>query len=92
MTMDDYIKRKDAVDAFERVVHHDAICKAVREEIDEIPADADVVKVVRCRDCTNWCVVIRAVDGLECGYCDKTKEKTKEEFFCANGKRKEGKG
>ena len=59
--MSDYIKRADAIDAMERV--SDGICE--QQTIDalcELPS-ADVVEVVRCRDCKHHEELLNNHDG-----------------------------
>lgn len=68
------------------------------EEISELPA-ADVVEVVRCRDCRWW----DKIEGSPLGYCHACKHAHfstnweisiyrtyKEDFYCADGERKDG--
>ena len=61
-TMNDYIKREDAINAVGRPPCKDSECFGVKcryiVEIDELPS-ADVVEVVRCRECKHY-------DGYEC--------------------------
>lgn len=58
-------------------------------EIDDIEA-ADVVEVVRCKDCK---YAHMTVDG-ECKYCDiwfpNEKEYLDGDYYCASGERKDG--
>lgn len=51
--------------------------------IDEIPT-ADVVEVVRCRDC--WFRVRKPL--LDDFYCEQTGAKIKQHHFCSYGQRK----
>lgn len=56
--MVDYISRKAAIDAVDVGNLHHGIIDALQDIISEIPA-ADVVEVVRCRECRDW-------DGNRC--------------------------
>lgn len=80
---DEYISREDLKEAFEEDGHLSAY---VEEMIDSVPA-AVVVEVVRCADC-------RYAYDTVCGWCcshgicvDCT---VREDFFCADGERKDG--
>ena len=58
MTMSDYIKREDAIKAIKSIDDHDNVFRAnalglAERAVQIIPA-ANVVKVVRCRDCRYW--------------------------------------
>lgn len=65
------------------------ITEEVLEEINKIPA-ADVVEVVRCKDCKYAHITM---DG-ECKYCDiwfpDEKEYMPGDYYCASGERKNG--
>lgn len=95
--MDDYIKREDVIEALYRSC--DSICpysiserkmvcgSCTRGKVfdvikNEIPA-ADVVKVVRCRDCKYWNANLK-----QCFHKTAPGMWRKETFFCANGERK----
>lgn len=74
--MSDYIKREDAIDAMERV--SDGICE--QQAIDalcELPS-ADVVEVVRCKNCKWW-------TGIECANRDI--DVVNDEEYCSYGER-----
>ena len=53
--------------------------------IDRVPA-ADVVEVVRCRDCKYW--YNNAPTGYDTGACGLVLGITNASFFCADGKRR----
>lgn len=55
------------------------------EEVNRIPA-ADVVAVVRCKDCIQFVKYMIAEGGL----CGITGDYTPEDFYCADGERKGG--
>ena len=80
----------------EAVVHHfmtkrqyltkDLVMDAAYE-VSKFPA-ADVVPVVRCKDCKHT-----GTDGLGAIYCEKwDRWEMPEDFFCYYGKRKDGDG
>ena len=85
----DYVKRDDVFDAAYCSVTIDEFI----EEIDRIPA-ADVVPVVRCKDCK---YAVLTYDG-DCKYCRywaerhegySTKLYLPPDFYCAAGERRE---
>lgn len=51
--MDDYISREDALDVFGDIHPLDYNTQCYADRIKDIPA-ADVVEVVRCRECELW--------------------------------------
>lgn len=60
------------------------ISNAWNDEIRRLPA-ADVVEVVRCKNCKHY------IDNLDYGTCTRWyNEKVEENYFCGEGKRKEG--
>lgn len=79
--MDEYINREKA----KRLLHIE-YAYAAEQLLDEIPA-ADVAPVVRCKDC----IYTRKLYGrLVCKYGTCSGCILREDFFCANGERKEG--
>ena len=64
----------------------DALKKACQEEVRNLPA-ADVVEVVRCRDC-----YFREFDGADVPVCTGVMAyiHTPDDWFCAAGKPKDG--
>ena len=105
--MDDYIKRSDAVHALCKAVHKDdgeipcenqtasclwnrtRVCDYARE-IDALPS-ADVVEVVRCKDCRHGDDYYHEGDC----YCLNPKWGLRYfggswEFYCADAERKDG--
>lgn len=89
--MDDYIKRENAIDAaIQGAEEYDCGYGASRddlimEEINRIPA-ADVVEVVRCKDCASYSVPSNNL-GRD-GICFSLNQYCPGWFFCANGRRK----
>lgn len=100
---DGYIKRSDALqfvfdactecmEACEEFdgIHadcHQCLLEGVKLKLRDIPA-ADVVPVVRCKDCVYYDTV-GCTDGF--GWCEGTMVNTgtHDNFFCAEGKKKE---
>jgi len=100
--MNDYISREAAISEFETCgavfVYGKKVCKAIVSRLNVIPA-ADVVEVVRCRECRWW---DKIGDSL-IGYCHACKHgyyssnweisihrTYKGDFFCADGERSGG--
>lgn len=80
--MADYIKREDVLQAIAGLLN-------VTEQIDS----ADVVEVVRCKDCEYW---NKDEDVLNDGICDEWSDfedslirYTKPDDYCSHGERKE---
>lgn len=59
--------------------------EAIYREIKKAPA-ADVVEVVRCKDCVNF---KRYKHKPELGECDLLEADLTDDFFCSHGERKE---
>lgn len=87
--MDEYISREEAKQFFNLnfgSVSHAVIAARL---LDEIPA-ADVVEVVRCKDC-DYFKKCKEVEGVSwTGFCRYGDFHTDEDDFCSRGKRKEG--
>lgn len=77
---DDYVKRSDVHKAFQPK-YAPAINRTFAAMIDSVPA-ADVVEVVRCKDCTYW----RGENDLCKGICIDFDA----DGYCSEGKRKDG--
>ena len=83
--MSDYIKRLDVMN----ILHGGTFWTGLAKEIQNLPS-ADVVEVVRCKDCKHWNrerakrAKIQFMGYCErfCGYCNKTD-------FCAWAERKD---
>ena len=89
-TMSNYIKREDAITHITGYLcdealkigakpHEREVFDSIRKTINDIPA-ADVVLVVRCKDCKWW-------DGIECQTRDI--DVVDDEEYCSYGERKE---
>lgn len=81
--MDNYVKLKDVLHILDVVITDENIKhtgKAIRKRLKELPP-ADVEKVVRCKECTEW----DEIEG-ECSHWYGMRENC----FCSYGKRKEG--
>lgn len=90
--MDDYIRRFDAIDSItddSLIRNMDSIddgwirkCeRAAQRVLASIPA-ADVISVVRCKDCKHWCFITGC--GMACKYTNMIKSK---DGFCDRGER-----
>ncbi|MEA4869915.1 MAG: hypothetical protein VB062_04675 [Christensenella sp.] len=82
--MSDYIKREDALGMFD---NSDGITypqEVIQKALNAIPA-ADVVGVVRCKDCDYG---MSPENGYES--CLATEAIHQPDFYCALGKRKDG--
>lgn len=87
-----YIELEAAIMAIEKpkvtpgAVIFDALKKACQEEVRNLPA-ADVVEVVRCREC-----YFRDFDDADVPVCTGAMaySYTPDDWYCANGKRKNG--
>ena len=77
---DDYVKRSDVHKAFQPK-YAPAINRTFAAMIDSVPA-ADVVEVVRCRDCVYW----RGENDICKGICIDFSA----DGYCSEGKRKNG--
>lgn len=77
---DDYVKRSDVHKAFQPK-YAPAINRTFAVMIDSVPA-ADVVEVVRCRECIYW----RGENDLCKGICIDFGA----DGYCSEGKRKDG--
>ena len=81
--MDDYIPRNSVIDLITRRYENPEICTA---EINNIPA-ADVVPVVRCRECVHWSGVVL---GMRCKLYSSPPYSwvySKPDDFCSRGER-----
>lgn len=84
--MSDYISRQAAIDALDRIFDNIPMeltteILRLRRELRGLPS-ADVVPVVRCRDCKHW--------ESEDGYCHmQGTEDWKADDFCNYSKRRE---
>ena len=97
--MSDYISREALIKAVEGNPYvTESVKSYVRCTAKNIPS-ADVVVVVRCRECRWW----DKIEGTQVGYCHACKHghwsnsweisirrTHKEDFYCADGERKDG--
>lgn len=88
--MSEYIDKDKLLNAIECIdisncTDVDDIFIEIERTIDEQPT-ADVVEVVRCKDCKNYDNQF-SVDN--CGWCDEFNCGTSDERFCSYGERKE---
>ena len=87
----DYITREDAIKAlcksicYRGVLCPDEYCKEVREPFDDIPA-ADVVQVIRCKDCKHNPKITWF--GCPLAHCSETQRP--ETAWCWKAERREG--
>ena len=81
--MNDYISRAAVLDEAEKVPLRDRNYRTYGNVVRSIPA-ADVVEVVRCRDCEWW-----GHAGCAISIVDDT-DKPGENDFCSFGERKDG--
>ena len=86
--MTDYIKREDAIQAFDPLQRQDWYTPWIVETLEDLPS-ADVAPVVRCKDCRH------AVDYYHEGdcYCSNPKWGLNYfggswEFYCADAERR----
>ena len=93
-----YIKREDAIDTVLDVYYNtpdiDLSCEKFEAAILNIPA-ADVVEVVRCRECVHWKPIGSKAgnsfsDMEYIGGCEFTKYCRRESDFCSYGEREGG--
>ena len=89
--MDEYIKREDALDAVLFALVGTGCQTNAIFAIRDIPA-ADVVEVVRCKDCKHWSYA-QSINRHECnifnGAYNFIGYPTQENDFCSYGERKE---
>lgn len=90
-SMSDYINREDAIDAACANCIYDEFLsdrkKRIKEGITEIPP-ADVVEVVRCKDC-KCCEERRTANYLPFYYCLRIDSSVKDNDYCSYGERKD---
>lgn len=94
--MTDYIKREDAIEAacmgcnddFSNEPCEPSDCDITRK-IMELPS-ADVVEVVRCKDCKyNHCELVAGEECWLCGLGHEGHKIDRQDFYCADGERRE---
>jgi hypothetical protein len=79
----EYIEREAAINLLH--YHTDEACSAVVTDFEAIPA-ADVVEVVRCKECKNY-----NTEGCSegWGWCESSNSGTNDYRYCSDGERKE---
>lgn len=85
MAEKEYIEREAAIRALQPT-HAPAINEVLASVLRRVPA-ADVVEVVRCRDCKHLCVHSGALGVYQCAIHG---DYPSGEYFCADGERKDG--
>lgn len=85
----EYIRREDAKDALQEKVFHNLTDEfyGAMQAIDEL-SSADVVPVVRCRDCKHWQTDWNP-SIPDRHYCAVMDSMMKADDFCSYGERKE---
>ena len=68
------------------------ICSVTLEDIDEIaeenrPSNCPLVEIITCKNCNHWNFNENA--SILCGYCSQFETETGEDFYCADGERRE---
>ncbi|MEE1007087.1 MAG: hypothetical protein U0L66_07840 [Acutalibacteraceae bacterium] len=97
----EYIERETAlkiIDNYSKTVSEDGkvIVKAVRDIVDTICPAADVVEVVRCKDCVYCCISTDPKTNIsiqKCGYVGFNpvqSSQVSDDFYCGYGERKDG--
>ena len=95
--MADYIERQAAIDAFNRIkntlknpetAHYDTLMFYEIEDVLEDVEPADVVPVVRCKDCKNWQTDWNP-SIPDRHYCAVMDSMMKADDFCSYGERKD---
>lgn len=79
----DFISREAAIETLSEFYHHKSEIQhiALREALNRVPT-ADVVEVVRCKDCKHW-------TGINCGYCEVWEHYiSNQDYFCGSGERR----
>ena len=90
--MSEYIKREDAIKAYADIIRSDKDTKLIAEMILADVPSADVVEVIRCKDCDFW----NKDENILGGICDEWSDfedsiisYTKPDDYCSRGERKE---
>ena len=65
-----------------------ALALAIQKDVNSIPA-ADVVEIVRCKECQHWKTEHPKANGYHCCYRIHNAFPMREDDFCSRGKRKE---
>lgn len=82
--MDEYISRKAVMDAYEEEQRRPGPWR-FETLINSVPA-ADVVQVVRCREC-KYLIAVKAGNGDAMQVCNRTKSPVCFDDFCSRGEK-----
>ena len=94
---DEYIRRQDAIDAFNRIkntlknpetAHYDTLMFYEIEDVLENVEPADVVPVVRCKDCEHYYFADNRIPQEQRYVCEISGEIWKPDSFCSYGERR----
>ena len=87
--MSDYISREDAVDELQEKVFHNLTDEfyGAMQVLDELPS-ADVVPVVRCKDCKHFYFADNRIPQEQRYVCEISGEIWKPDSFCSYGERR----
>ncbi len=87
---DEYVRKQDAIDAFNRAVQDVGILDADDiETVFGMLSSADVVQVVLCRDCEHYYFADNRIPQEQRYVCEISGEIWKPDDFCSFGKRRE---
>lgn len=84
----EYIEREATIRALQPT-HAPAINEVLASVIRRVPA-ADVVEVVRCRECIHWSDKWEAASITGAHYCRRMGLFKLPSYYCADGKREDG--
>ncbi len=95
--MSDLISREQAIDVLIPIVKSASlrnrnvysVAKKCMSAIEELPSAADVVEVVRCRDCRYGEEGFDPIGFIECVYCEKMNDVWGLDDYCSYGERRE---
>ena len=87
--MAEYIRREEVLEWLRPYTHEDVLLEPIDviSDIRAIPA-ADVVDVVRCKDCVNYCGFEHCKNGV-CDVDSVSKRAVYPDDFCSYGERKD---
>ena len=85
----DYIRREDVKDALQEKVFHNLSDEfyGAMQVLDELPS-ADVVQVVRCKDCKHYYFADNRIPQEQRYVCEISGEIWNPDDFCSYGKRR----
>ena len=91
--MAEYIEREKVLDICEKHYQHclemhdycgDTTADNIKEDVEKLPI-ADVVPVVRCKNCENY-NIFGCADGF--GWCESFHNGVTDKHYCSHGKRR----